>query len=141
VIVIHQVGEEGDVPFIAMPLLKGQTLSDALRANPMVPVAEAIRIAREMASGLGAAHEQNLIHRDIKPANVWLEGKSRRVKILDFGLARAETDADAATQVTQQGMIVGTPAYMAPEQAQGESVEARTDLFSLGVVLYQMLTG
>lgn len=83
---IHQVGEDRGVPFIAMPLLKGQSLASALKANPRVPISEAVRIAREMAQGLAAAHECGLIHRDIKPANVWLEGKDRRVKILDFGL-------------------------------------------------------
>ncbi len=141
IITIHQVGEEGDVPFIAMPLLKGQTLADVLKANPAVPVGDAIQIAGEMAAGLAAAHEQNLVHRDIKPANVWLEGRSRRVKILDFGLARTEGDDAGAEPVTQEGAIIGTPAYMSPEQAQGESLDARTDLFSLGIVLYQMLTG
>ncbi|MCE9564253.1 MAG: serine/threonine protein kinase, partial [Planctomycetes bacterium] len=80
---IHQVGEDRGVPFIAMPLLKGQPLSNALKLNPRVPIVEAVRIAREMAEGLAAAHECGLIHRDIKPANVWLEGKNRRVKILD----------------------------------------------------------
>jgi serine/threonine protein kinase len=141
IIAIYQVGESADVPFIAMPLLKGQTLSEALKATPIMSVPEAIRIAREMAAGLDAAHSQNLIHRDIKPANVWLEGPDRRVKILDFGLARGEAEADGLEPVTQEGAIIGTPAYMSPEQAQGKPVDARTDLFSLGVVLYQLLTG
>jgi len=140
IIDIYQVGEERDIPYIAMPLLKGQTLADALKTNPDVPVGEAIRIAREMAEGLAAAHEQNLIHRDIKPANIWLESRHRRVKILDFGLARSETGNDGTELVTHQGSVVGTPSHMSPEQAQGDSVDARTDLFSLGVVLYQMLT-
>ncbi len=141
IVAIYQVGEERDVPFIAMPLLKGHSLADTLKANPVVPIDEAARIAREMAMGLAAAHEQNLVHRDIKPANVWLEGRSRRVKILDFRLAREETENDATELVTQHGAIIGTPAYMSPEQAEGEVLDSRTDLFSLGVVLYQMLTG
>jgi len=140
IIAIYQVGEERDIPFIAMPLLKGQTLADALKANPDVPVVEAIRIAREMSEGLAAAHEKNLIHRDIKPANIWLESRHRRVKILDFGLARAETASESTEEITHEGSIVGTPSHMSPEQAQGEAVDARTDLFSLGVVIYQMLT-
>jgi len=139
IIHIHQVAEDRDVAYITMPLLKGQTLADALKANPTVPVAEAVRIAREMGEGLAAAHDSGLIHRDIKPANIWLEGRNRQVKVLDFGLARAE--ADGADAVTQEGAIIGTPAYMSPEQATGEPLDNRTDLFSLGVVLYQMLTG
>ena len=141
---IHQVGEDRGVPFIALPLLKGQSLSDALKANPVVPVAEAVRIAREIAAGLAAAHETGLVLRDVKPGNVWLEGKSRRVKLLDFGLARAAGgagDDDPAEPVTQTGSVVGTPAYMSPEQARGEHVDARTDVFCLGVVLYQLLAG
>ncbi len=142
---IHQVGEDRGVPFIAMPLLKGQPLSSALRANPRVPIPEAVRIAREMAEGLAAAHESGLIHRDIKPGNVWLEGKRRRVKILDFGLARlnagSSLNGEDVTPMTQAGVVVGTPAYMSPEQAKGDPMDARSDLFSLGIVLYQMLAG
>jgi formylglycine-generating enzyme required for sulfatase activity/serine/threonine protein kinase len=142
VVTIHHIGEDRGVPFLAMPLLKGQTLGDALQANPQVPIAEAVRIARETAEGLAAAHERRLIHRDVKPGNLWLEGSRRRVKVLDFGLARPPSDSEPAglEPVTQTGAVVGTPAYMSPEQARGERVDARTDLFSLGCVLYQMLT-
>ncbi|WP_439622034.1 protein kinase domain-containing protein [Gemmata sp.] len=140
IVAIHQVGEEG-VPFITMPLLKGESLADALAAGPTFPVGEAVRVAREIAEGLAAAHAAGLVHRDVKPANVWLEGPSRHVKVLDFGLARAGADGDPADAVTAPGAIIGTPAYMSPEQATGEPVDARSDLFSLGVVLYQMLTG
>ncbi|VTT99953.1 serine threonine protein partial : Serine/threonine protein kinase (Fragment) OS=Rhodopirellula maiorica SM1 GN=RMSM_03539 PE=4 SV=1: Pkinase: LRR_5: LRR_6 [Gemmataceae bacterium] len=141
IVAIYQVGEEGGVPFITMPLLKGESLADALAATPTFAVEESVRVAREVAEGLAAAHAAGLVHRDIKPANVWLEGPSRHVKVLDFGLARAGADGDPADAVTVPGAIVGTPAYMSPEQATGEPVDARTDLFSLGVVLYQMLTG
>ncbi|WP_439630071.1 protein kinase domain-containing protein [Gemmata sp.] len=141
---ILHIGDHQGLPFIVMPLLKGMTLHAALRANPRPPLAEVIRIGREVAEGLAAAHEKGLVHRDIKPANVWLEGKKLRVKILDFGLARAaDTDATDATDgpVTREGAVVGTPAYMSPEQGRGLPVDGRTDLWSLGVVLYQMTTG
>ena len=146
VAVIHQVAEHDDLPFLVMPLLKGMTLHAALRANPRPPLLEVIRIGREMAEGLAAAHEKGLVHRDIKPANIWLEGKKLSVKVLDFGLARAITDADNESEsedgpVTREGAIIGTPAYMSPEQGRGQPVDNRTDLFSLGVVLYQMTTG
>jgi serine/threonine protein kinase len=144
VAVIHNVGEEGGVPYLVMPLLKGMTLHAALKTNPRPPLTEVVRIGREIAEGLAAAHEQGLVHRDIKPANVWLEGKRLRVKVLDFGLARAvsEQAADGADgPLTREGVVVGTPQYMSPEQARGRRLDARTDLFSLGVVLYQMTTG
>jgi tRNA A-37 threonylcarbamoyl transferase component Bud32 len=143
IVTIHQVGEDRGVPFLAMPLLKGETLEDALRraegVSPPVtlPLADVLRITREIAAGLAAAHAAGLTHRDIKPANIWLE-KSGRVKILDFGLARPEQD-DA--HLTQTGSIAGTPQYMAPEQASGQPVDSLSDLFSLGVVLYRLLTG
>src|SRR5439155_1682005 len=107
------------------------------RAPPLTP-AEIIRIGREMALGLAAAHEKGLIHRDIKPANVWLEEPRGRAKVLDFGLARP---AGGDQRLTKGGMILGTPAYMAPEQARGEALDARTDLFSLGAVLYGLCAG
>jgi hypothetical protein len=147
---IFQVGEEvpsakpegfGGVPFLAMPLLKGLTLTDALKANPRPPLAEAVRIAREIAEGLVAAHAVGLVHRDIKPANVWLEAPRLRVKILDFGLARLSEDESGGELATRAGAILGTPAYMSPEQAWGNPVDHRTDLFSLGVVLYEMCAG
>ena len=142
IILIHQVGEDRGIPFIAMPLLKGQTLAAALKQNPRPPIAEVLRITREIAEGLAAAHDENLVHRDIKPANIWLEGAKRRVKILDFGLARSDDDGRLGEgAVTHAGTIIGTPAYMSPEQARGDRVDARTDLFSLGVVLYQMSVG
>ncbi len=142
---IHQVNDHDGLPYIVMPLLKGMTLQAALKANPRPPLAEVIRIGRETAEGLAAAHEKGLVHRDIKPANVWLEGKKLRVKVLDFGLARvSDTDADTEGTdgpVTREGAVVGTPAYMSPEQGRGLPVDGRTDLFSLGVMLYQMTTG
>jgi serine/threonine protein kinase len=151
IIPIHDVGETEGVAYLVMPLLKGQSLGAALKQNRHPPLAEAVRIVQEMAEGLAAAHDAGLIHRDIKPGNVWLEGAKRRVKILDFGLARTAADAhpvtaaqpvpEDGTQITPAGAIVGTPAYMSPEQARGQAVDARSDLFALGVVLYKMATG
>jgi hypothetical protein len=138
IVTIYQVGEDRDIPFLVMPLLRGESLNDRLRREPRLPAAEVLRIGRETAEGLAAAHERGVIHRDIKPANVWLEGERGRVKILDFGLARAVGDS---TQLTATGVILGTPAYMAPEQAAGKPVDGRCDLFSLGCVLYQLCTG
>jgi serine/threonine protein kinase/Leucine-rich repeat (LRR) protein/DNA-directed RNA polymerase subunit RPC12/RpoP len=138
IVAIYQVGEDRGVPFLAMEFLEGEPLDERIKREGKLPVPEVLRIGREMAEGLAAAHEHNLIHRDIKPGNVWLEGKRGRVKILDFGLARA---GDDDTHLTQTGTIVGTPAYMAPEQAQAKPVDARSDLFSLGCVLYRLSTG
>jgi len=126
------------VPFLAMQFLKGEALDDRLKREERLPASEVARIGREAALGLAAAHARDLVHRDIKPANLWLEEGTGRVKILDFGLARAAADS---AQITQSGAIIGTPAYMAPEQANGKPVDGRTDLFSLGCVLYRMCTG
>jgi formylglycine-generating enzyme required for sulfatase activity/tRNA A-37 threonylcarbamoyl transferase component Bud32 len=138
IVPIYQVGEDRGVPFIAMPFLKGESLDKRLKREGTLPIAEVARIGREAARGLAAAHAQGLVHRDIKPANLWLEGETGRVKILDFGLAKA---ASGAVHLTQSGMILGTPAYMAPEQAGGQVPDPRSDLFSLGCVLYEMCTG
>jgi hypothetical protein len=144
---IYQVGEDRGVPFLAMELLEGESLDGRLKRESKLPAAEVLRIGREAAEGLAAAHARGLVHRDVKPANIWLEtrdgepgGSSPRdhVKLLDFGLARA---ADGDAGLTASGMAVGTPAYMAPEQAQGDPVDARADLFALGCVLYRTCTG
>jgi len=138
IVPIYQVGEERGIAYLVMRLLVGETLEARLRRERPLPLAEALRIAREIAEGLVAAHERGLIHRDIKPANVWLESPRGRVKILDFGLARPTTEDSG---LTQTGAVLGTPAYMSPEQARGKPVDHRGDLFSLGCVLYQMTTG
>jgi serine/threonine protein kinase len=164
IVPIFQVGEApvegvGVVPFLAMPFLRGETLEARLERDRNLPAGELLRVGRELALGLAAAHEKGLIHRDLKPANVWLEAKTDRVKILDFGLARATHEGpvpgpqdtaaqgpatrapDAGAGLTEQGALVGTPAYMAPEQVKGQPVDQRCDLFGLGCVLYQMSTG
>ena len=139
VVTIHAVGEEGNVPFIVMPFLRGESLEmrpeEGRRA---VAPRRACGIGREIATGLAAVHSLGLVHRDIKPANVWLEGESGRVKILDFGLVRGP-GGDA--QLTQDGAILGSPAFMAPEQGSRQPLDARADLFSLGCVLYLLATG
>ena len=127
IVAVYRVGEDRGVPFLAMPFLRGQSLEDRLKAGPL-PIDEVRRLGAEIAEGLAAIHERGLIHRDIKPGNVWLEGSAARVKILDFGLARAGGDAT----LTREGGIVGSPAFMSPEQALRQPVDARADLFALG---------
>ena len=143
IVTVYQVGMAGDVPFQAIQLLTGESLQDRLQREAPLSVELATLILRHVAEGLAVAHEKGLIHRDIKPANIWLEssrpaGSFRRARILDFGLARADT---RETKLTATGMIVGTPHYMAPEQASGQAVDGRSDVFSLGCVAYSMLTG
>lgn len=138
IVTVYQIAEDRGTQYLAMPYLQGETLESRLKALGKLPLSESVRIGKQIAQGLAAAHKHNLIHRDIKPSNVWLEEGSDRVKILDFGLAR---DTNAETMLTQEGAVVGTPAFMAPEQAQGAAVDHRADLFSLGCVLYQMISG
>jgi hypothetical protein len=138
IVTIYQVGEDRGVFFLAMQLLQGETLEACLQREGALPLAEVLRIGGEIAAGLAAAHERGLIHRDIKPGNIWLEAGTKRVKLLDFGLVREMGDS---ARLTREGAIVGTPAYMAPEQARGEALDPRCDLFSLGCVLYRACTG
>ncbi|HZV07524.1 MAG TPA: protein kinase [Gemmataceae bacterium] len=137
VIAIHSVEDQGPVPYLVMEFIDGCNLDALLRRGGPLEVKEILRIAIQVASGLAAAHKQGLIHRDVKPANILLENGVQRVKLTDFGLARAADDAS----LTQSGLIAGTPAYMSPEQANGEPVDQRSDLFSLGSVLYEVCTG
>ncbi|MBI1831111.1 MAG: serine/threonine protein kinase [Planctomycetes bacterium] len=138
IVTLYQVTQEGPVSFLAMEFLQGETLEHWPQRGDQATVSQILRVGREIASGLAAAHAAGLIHRDIKPANIWLEAPKGRVKILDFGLARAGADN---SRLTRLGAVVGTPAYMAPEQAQGKPVDFRCDLFSLGCVLYRLCTG
>jgi ABC-type branched-subunit amino acid transport system substrate-binding protein len=138
IVAIHDVSEQNGVPYLVMELLAGETLEARLKREAPMPLPDVFRVGREVATGLAGAHARGLIHRDVKPANVWLQAPSGRVKLLDFGLAY---EVAAAKNLTQTGVILGTPAYMAPEQADGARVDARADLFSLGCILYEMTTG
>ncbi len=139
VVAIYQVDEDNGVPFLAMEFLQGMPLAQRMKGDPKPNLAQILRIGREIAEGLAAAHDRGLIHRDVKPGNIWLDSDHKdRVKILDFGLARVGAED---VHLTRTGVVVGTPAYMSPEQAGGEKVDARTDLFSLGCVLYRLCTG
>jgi hypothetical protein len=138
VVPIHHIGEEGGVPFIVMPLLRGESLEARLKREAPLSPSEVVRLGREVAAGLVAAHARGLVHRDVKPGNIWLDADTGRSKILDFGLAHA---ADGTDWLTIEGVIAGSPPYMAPEQADGQPTDARSDLFSLGATLYRCATG
>ncbi|HUL72222.1 MAG TPA: protein kinase [Vicinamibacterales bacterium] len=143
ILTVFDVGTHDGAPYLVSELLQGDTLRARLAAGPLPP-SKAIDIARQVAAGLAAAHEQGIVHRDIKPANL-LVTTDGRVKILDFGLAKqfvsAETDVTRPQSLTDAGVVMGTLGYMSPEQVRGQKTDARTDIFSLGVVLYEMLTG
>src|SRR5256885_15960841 len=149
---IHEIGQHGDERFIVMELLEGQTLNKRTN-HKALPTEQIIELAIQMADALEAAHAQGIVHRDIKPANIFITNRNQ-AKILDFGLAKlasAHAPATAAVSaptaglsqehITSPGATVGTIAYMSPEQARGEELDGRTDLFSLGAVLYEMATG
>jgi WD40 repeat protein/serine/threonine protein kinase len=141
IVTVYQVGEDRGIPYLAMEHLEGEPLDARLTREDILPLADVLRFGRETAQGLAAAHERGLIHRDIKPSNLWLErrGGRQRIKILDFGLARSA--GGNGQPLTDGGVILGTPGFMAPEQGHGEDVDERSDLFSLGCVLYRMCTG
>jgi serine/threonine protein kinase len=141
VLTVFAVGMLGDAPYLVTELLDGETLHQRLRRGPVSP-RKTIEIGVQIARGLAAAHERGIIHRDLKPANVFVTTEGR-VKILDFGLAKLTRSSDAAVEQTRTtpGAILGTVGYMAPEQVRGEAAGERADLFSLGAVLYEMLTG
>jgi serine/threonine protein kinase len=134
---IYGIDQQGDTLFIAMELIEGKSLAEVTAKGPMMP-ADAVRVAIHVCDGLSEAHSKGIIHRDIKPDNIILSPKF--VKVLDFGIAK-QIGGTADPSLTQGGMVVGTPHYMSPEQALGRAVDARTDIFSLGVVMYEMLSG
>src|SRR5206468_6275887 len=125
------------LPYLVMQCVAGLSLQERLDRDGPLELHEVLRIGLQTASGLAAAHAQGIVHRDVKPSNILLENGVERVKLTDFGLARAAADAE----LTGAGQVSGTPAYMSPEQAEGRPVDHRSDLFSLGSVMYTMCTG
>jgi serine/threonine-protein kinase len=135
VVTIYDVGESEGTAFIAMEYVEGKTLREILDAGAPLKVDTACRIAADVAAGLAAAHRQNVVHRDVKPANIMV-GPGGAVKLMDFGIARLPDGMR-----TRTGLVLGSPTYIAPEQIVGHPVDGRYDMFSLAVVLYEMLTG
>lgn len=139
IVVVHDVGEIDDQPYMAMELLEGESLADRLDGRDPLSVRQVLALGIQLARALDYAHAHGVVHRDIKPGNIMLQGKDRRVKVTDFGIAHLEDVG--SQQQTVVGSVLGTPQYMSPEQARGEKLDGRSDLFSVGVVLYQALTG
>ncbi|WP_442511556.1 WD40 repeat domain-containing serine/threonine protein kinase [Novipirellula sp. SH528] len=139
VVSMYQVARESDgkIAYLVMQLIDGETLENRLANHSPLPAAEVARMGMQIAAGLSAAHGRGMIHRDIKPANVLIEKETDRIKLTDFGLARAADDV----KLTKTGMVTGTPLYMSPEQAMGSEADEKSDLFSFGVVLYEMAAG
>src|SRR5262245_4977392 len=146
ILTVYDIGSHKDLPYIVEELLEGEELRAALKRGA-IPLLRSLDYAQQIAEGLAAAHAKGIVHRDLKPENLFLTTDGR-VKILDFGLAKLRppaplTDFEAPTQrkVTDPGTVMGTASYMSPEQARGQDVDARSDIFSLGLVLYEMLSG
>ncbi len=139
--VVHDVGEQDGLSYLVMEYLEGKTLRQRLAEEAPLPLAEGLTIATEVAEALVEAHRHGIVHRDVKPGNIMLTG--RGTKLLDFGLARPveAIESTSTTALTAAGVVLGTPYYMSPEQARGQSVDARSDVFSLGAVIYEMVTG
>jgi tetratricopeptide (TPR) repeat protein len=135
---LHDSGEAGDLLYYVMPFIGGESLRDRIRREGRLPVEAAVRITREVADALSYAHGQGVVHRDIKPGNILLE--AGHAVVSDFGVARAVSEA-AGDEITTSGLVVGTPMYMSPEQVAGSRVDGRSDVYSLGCVLYEMLAG
>ena len=136
IVTVFDVGKSGDIAYIAMEFLQGRELRDILSEEKRLPVSQVISIARQVAHGLSYAHEHGIVHRDVKPSNIMLI-RDGLVKITDFGIARMPS----STIRTQAGVVLGSPKYMSPEQVLGTSIDQRSDIFSLGVMLYEMLVG
>src|SRR5258706_1806936 len=139
VVRIHDLGEIDGVTYITMPYVQGSDLATLLKAEGRLPVDRALVLAKEVASGLAAAHEAGIVHRDLKPANIMVDAEGHAL-IMDFGIARSTTGASGFT-MTVGAAIVGTVEYMAPEQARGETVDARADIYSFGLIMNDMLLG
>ena len=136
IVTIYDIGKSDDIAYIAMEFLQGRELRDLMSDSDQLAVPQILAIATQVARGLAYAHEHGVVHRDIKPSNIMLV-RDGHVKITDFGIARMSTSAVR----TQTGMVLGSPKYMSPEQVLGKTIDARSDIFSLGVTLYEMLTG
>jgi serine/threonine-protein kinase len=135
IVTIYDAGDEHDLAYIAMEFLSGSDLSPYTKKGKLFPAGATLKICGKVAEALHYAHSQNVVHRDIKPANIMLL-KDKTVKVTDFGIARI-----TASSKTKTGVVLGTPSYMSPEQLSGKHVDGRSDIFSLGVMLYEMLTG
>ncbi len=135
---IYNIEQDSDTLFMAMELVEGEALGTMIARGPMIPL-DAVRVATHVADGLAEAHHKGIVHRDIKPDNIIVS--TRYVKVLDFGIAKNIGSTEKDANLTQGNMVIGTPHYMSPEQALGRSIDSRTDIFSLGVVLYEMLSG
>src|SRR5512134_1109566 len=140
IVQVYDFGEEGEVAYIVMEFIKGKELKSFFDANERFDIKEAVRIMCELLDALDFAHNAGIVHRDIKPANVMLDAQAR-TKLTDFGVARVQDGDRTQADRTQAGTMVGTPAYMSPEQITGANIDKRTDLFSAGIILYQFRTG
>ena len=140
IVQVYDFGEEGDIAYLVMELIKGKELKTFFDANECFDLKEAVRIMCELCDALDFAHNAGIIHRDIKPANVMLDAQAR-TKLTDFGVARVQDSDKTSVERTQAGTMVGTPAYMSPEQITGGQLDKRTDVFSAGIILYQFLAG
>jgi serine/threonine-protein kinase len=138
IVVVHDVGEIEGRPYMAMEMLEGTSLSEVLEKTPQLPVREVVLIGMQLARALEYAHARGIVHRDIKPGNIMLLKDGQTIKVTDFGIAHMD---DGSSTHTQVGAVLGTPQYMSPEQAMGEKIDGRSDLFAAGIVMYQMLAG
>src|SRR5919205_2462500 len=140
IVQVYDFGEEGDIAYLVMEFIKGKELKNFFDANERFDLKEVVRIMGELCEALEFAHNAGIIHRDIKPANVMIDAQGR-TKLTDFGVARVQDNDKTSVERTQAGTMVGTPAYMSPEQITGGTIDKRTDVFSAGIILYQFLTG
>ena len=142
IVTVFDVGEDQGHPYIAMELVEGQTLAEELKSRKPLSTKDVVEIGIQLTRALDYAHKKGIVHRDVKPGNIMRLTDTNTIKVADFGICRIDgSDANDATQQTQIGNVLGTPHYMSPEQVLGEKVDSRSDLFSAGVVLYQLLTG
>ena len=141
IVIVHDVGEIEGRPYMAMELLTGASLADELEQQKRLPVRDLVSVGVQLARALDYAHSKGVVHRDIKPGNIMRDGVTRAIKVTDFGIAHLEDSSSNAEQRTRVGDIIGTPQYMSPEQARGDKLDGRSDLFSVGIMLYQMIAG